>query len=204
MHVYRYTTVKGEKYMELYFDNVFIASGGADRKWATAQEMAYKEAVNNVLFQVPPETIAASFRKWYDEMAQDRDICHIDVKFDGDDSDSLLTTNLANMKQMMQSNPDFSVPKEKLIVIEHETESKIDNWFICLELSATRNCMLLEVELVKKREKTTNFTCNMSLNGEFLGSKTHSTKNKAKRVCSEDIMKDLIQNNDHIFVEKEK
>ena len=62
-------------------------------------------------------------------------------------------SNLANMKQMMQCEPDLSIPTDLMIITEHEADG--DGGFKTLELSATRNCMLLECEI--SRISDTNF-----------------------------------------------
>ena len=58
------------------------------------------------------------------------------------------------MKQMMQSNPDFTVPVSKLILTEHQADEGSENIFKMLELSCTRNCMLLECEIVRNLDNS--------------------------------------------------
>lgn len=53
------------------------------------------------------------------------------------------------MKQMMQSMPDVTIPIDKMVLTEHESDKDIQNVFKALELSATRNLMLLECEIVR-------------------------------------------------------
>ena len=61
-------------------------------------------------------------------------------------------SNLANMRQMMHCEPDLSIPLEPLIITDHETNPVRETPFKCLELSATRSCMLLEWEIVQDYE----------------------------------------------------
>lgn len=58
-------------------------------------------------------------------------------------------SNLTNMRQMMQSNPDMTIPVDKMVLTEHESDQNIENVFKSLELSATRNLMLLECEIAR-------------------------------------------------------
>ena len=53
--------------------------------------------------------------------------------------------NKVNMKQMMRCEPDLSIPVEELVITEYEVDENVQtNKFKTLEMSATRNCMLLE------------------------------------------------------------
>ena len=64
------------------------------------------------------------------------------------------TTNEANMRQMMRCEADLSIPVERLVVNELETDPITDGSFKCLELSGTRSCMLLETQIFKDSATT--------------------------------------------------
>merc|ERR1719239_87100 len=206
-NVYRYSGIPALGFetrtpvlMEIYFDDVLMASSEENPRRGAAMHDAYHKLAETISSE-PVELLATGSRYWHDHMQNASDICHVVTKWQGDDNNCLLTTNLANMKQMMQSNPDFTVPVSKLILTEHQADEGSENIFKMLELSCTRNCMLLECEIV--RNPDISFTCTMSLQGKQIGQSTHSTKQGSKRVCSEQIMKRLTGKNDHIYVKKE-
>ncbi|XP_005106970.2 uncharacterized protein LOC101856458 [Aplysia californica] len=206
-NVYRFLEIpilgmesKTPVFMEIYFDNVLMAASPPDNKRNAAMQQAYRNLVDALCSQ-PIDVVAAGSQFWHPHMAYEPNICNIVTKWQGEDNNSLLTSNLANMKQMMQSMPDFSIPVERLILTEHESDENIENVFKCLELSATRNLMLLECELIRNPEM--NFTCTMSLQGKELCTKVHGTKNGAKRVASEGVVKEMRKKNDYIYVKKE-
>ena len=55
---------------------------------------------------------------------------------------------------MMHCDPDLNIPVDRLIINELESDSITDShYFKCLELSATRCCMLLKHEVQDESEK---------------------------------------------------
>ncbi|CAL1536809.1 unnamed protein product [Lymnaea stagnalis] len=184
-------------YCEIYFDDVFMADGAADFKRNTAMQLAYTN-LSNRLYSQPLEAIVNTARLWEPYMVSEPDICNVVTKWQGEDNNSLLTSNLANMKQMMQSMPDVNLPIDCMVLTEHESDKDIQNVFKALELSATRNLMLLECEIVRNPDM--KFTCSLSLQGRLLSSRTHFTKNGAKRSCSEAVMNEMKKKHDYIFV----
>lgn len=208
-NVYRYVEVpilggenKTPTFVEIYFDDVFMARGEPEIARNAAMHNAYQALVDQLCAQ-SIDVLAEGSRYWHPHMQYDKDISNVVIKWQGDDNNSMLTNNLANMKQMMTSMPDFSIPIEKLVVTEHEADidASNPNYFKVLELSCTRNLILLECEIIRNPEMT--FTCKMSLNGKQLCSRNHMTKNGAKRTCSETIMKSIQKKNDYIYVHKD-
>uniref|UniRef100_A0A0B6ZP83 DRBM domain-containing protein n=1 Tax=Arion vulgaris TaxID=1028688 RepID=A0A0B6ZP83_9EUPU len=187
-------------YCEIYFDDVYMARGSAEVKKMKAMQNAYGNLGKLICLQ-PLEKLAANHRLWHPYMALDLDICSIMTKWPGKDNDAILTSNLTNMKQMMQSAPDMSTPISKMVLTEHESDKDIENVFKSLELSATRNLMLLECEIMRNTDFT--FTCSISLQGKVLSSQVHPAKNGAKRLCSEAIVSRMKATNDIIFVKTE-
>ncbi|KAH9502775.1 hypothetical protein Btru_069759 [Bulinus truncatus] len=184
-------------YCEIYFDDIFMADGAPDFKRNVAMLNAYS-SLASLLYLKPLEEIVLCPKVWRPFMYDDPDIYNVVTKWQGEDNNSLLTSNLANMKQMMQSMPDVTLPLEKMVLTEHESDKDIQNVFKALELSATRNLMLLECEIV--RDPDMKFTCSLSLQGRALASRTHATKNGSKRLCSEAVMNEMKKKHDYIYV----
>ncbi|KAK6978353.1 formin-like protein 16 [Biomphalaria glabrata] len=187
-------------YCEIYFDDVFMALGEPDMKRNIAMLNAYTNLAS-LLYIKPIEEFVACPKVWNSYMCREPDVCNVVTKWQGEDNNSLLTSNLANMKQMMQSMPDVTIPIEKMVLTEHESDKDIQNVFKALELSATRNLMLLECEIVRNPDM--KFTCLLSLQGRLLASRTHTTKNGSKRVCSEAVMNEMKKKHDYIYVTTE-
>ncbi|RUS79102.1 hypothetical protein EGW08_013155 [Elysia chlorotica] len=187
-------------YCEIYFDDVWVASSEPNLKRTGAMHEAYCN-FTDILCTEPTDLIASNPRRWSVAMESMPDVCAVYTKWQGEDNDSLLTSNLANMKQMMHSMPQLKFPINKMVLTEHETDKNIENIFKSLELSATRNLVLLECEMLRNPDNT--FTCNISLQGKVMASRVHSVKNIAKRIASEAVMNQLKKTNDFIYVTAE-
>ncbi|GFO48427.1 hypothetical protein PoB_007493200 [Plakobranchus ocellatus] len=206
-NVYKYIDIpslgfenKTPLYCEIYFDDTWVAASEPSIKRNTAMHEAYCN-FTDILCSKSVEEIASNPRRWSVAMESMPDVCTVVTKWQGEDNDSLLTSNLANMKQMMQAMPQVKFPVNKMVLTEHETDKNIENVFKSLELSATRNLVLLECEILRNSDHS--FTCNISLQGKVMATRIHSVKNVAKRLASEAVMKQLQKTNDFIFVAAE-
>lgn len=191
---------KTPQYCEIYFDDVWVATSEPHMKRNTAMHQAYSNFTDRLCCETV-EQIAHNPKSWSVAMESMPDICTVITKGQGEDNDCLLTSNLANMKQMMHSMPNLKFPIQKMVLTEHETDKNIENVFKSLELSATRNLVLLECEILRNPEGS--FTCNISLQGKVMASRVHSVKNISKRLASEAVMNQLKKTNDFIYVTAE-
>ncbi|GFR58073.1 hypothetical protein ElyMa_005352600 [Elysia marginata] len=184
-------------YCEIYFDDVWVATSEPHIKRNAAMHQAYQHFTDRLCTE-PVDEIANNPKSWSVAMESMPDVCQVYTKWQGEDNDSLHTSNLANMKQMMHSMPQLKFPIQKMVLTEHETDKNIENIFKSLELSATRNLVLLECEILRNLDNT--FTCNISLQGKVMASRSHAVKNAAKRLASEAVMNQLKKTNDFIYV----
>lgn len=187
-------------YVEVYFDGVLMGLGEAALEVYHAMDSAYQNLADTMCRLSDFIEIVQKGRRWTQFSKMEPDICDIVPKKPGQDNGSLLTTNLANMTQMMGSGPDLTVTMDRLVLTEHEVD-KDEHLFKMLELSATRNNVLLECEIT--RVPNNEFCCYISANGKMIGTATKKSKASCKKKCSEVIMEALLKTNDHIYVFKE-
>lgn len=208
MNVYRFSERpypgherKTPVYVQIYLDGVLVIAGQpkVDRRLASIN--AYNYLTNLLCTNIAQVSKGKGY--WSPNMAYDEDVLEVETKWQSGENTAMHNSNLVNMTQMMQQQPNLKLSWEKMIITEHEADQvEGGNAFKSLELSATRNLMLLEVETIFDPYKG-QYTCILSMQGTILIERKHHTKNGAKKICSDTIMDRFKNSNDYVYVYKE-